>query len=161
MKLFLSLFTILSIFIISCTNTKKERIQIKFKYEIINEDIDKNLFYINWKDTLGLNEGYTPNSINEKTKELWCYITNKQNDTLGYYKGLSTSQTGTFFQSKDSLIILNFKIGPTMFPEKFKNDTTGMKAYFKKNKLPIELKPFEFNLKNNVNKEFEVTLEEK
>ncbi|MCX2681418.1 hypothetical protein OOZ15_15800 [Galbibacter sp. EGI 63066] len=145
-----------------CKETnKQDKSKIQLKYEIIPEDYDRNLYYVNWTDTLGLSEGYLPNKILKRPKEIWCFVTNQENDTLGYYKGLSMAQTFCYFQTTDSIVTLNFMIGLNMFPDKFENDSTGAKAYWEVNKTPIEFEPIKINIKNGLRKEFEVELNEK
>lgn len=154
---------ILMILIISgCKETSKpDKSKIQLKYEIFPEDYDRNLYYVDWTDSLGLSEGYLPDKILKRPKEIWCFVTNNQNDTLGYYYGLSMAQTFCYFQTTDSIVTLNFMIGLNMFPEKFENDTLGAKAYWEANKTPIEFEPIEVNIKTDLRKEFEVELNEK
>ena len=141
--------------------SKPDKAKNQLKYKIISEDYGRNLYYVEWTDTLGLSEGYLPDKILKRPKEIWCFVTNNQNDTLGYYHGLSMAQTFCYFQTTDSIVTLNFMIGLNMFPDKFENDTTGAKAYQEANKTPIEFEPIEVNIKTDLRKEFEVELYEK
>ncbi len=138
----------------------KPKIKIRLTYEVIPEDYNRNLYYIEWQDTLGKSEGYLPNKIYKRPKEVWCVVTNKKNDTLGYYKGLSTAQTLAYFQTTDTIVILNFMAGLNMFSDKFDNDKKG-KEYWEANRLPIEFEPIDFNVKTNLLKKFEIELKEK
>ena len=136
-------------------------------FEIIPEDYDRNLYTVEWKDTLGQSEGYQGEEFTKRPKEIWCVITNERKDTLGYYRGLSTAQTFAGFQSKDTIVTLNFLIGLNFFTDKFENGQS--KADFEKaardysieNKLPIVFKPIKINLKTDLRKKFSVELEEK
>ena len=134
---------------------------MQLKYEIIPEDYERNLYSVDWTDTLGLSEGYLADKIFERPKEIWCFVINNENDTLGYYHGLSTPQTFCYFQTTDSIITLNFMIGLNILPRKFEKDTTGAKEYFESNKTPVEFKPVKVNIKSDLRKEFEVELNEK
>ncbi|MFC0879011.1 hypothetical protein ACE01N_20620 [Saccharicrinis sp. FJH2] len=153
---------LLIMMLFGCKETSKpDKTRIQLKYEIIPEDYDRNLYYVDWTDTLGLSEGYLPDKILKRPKEIWCFVTNNQKDTLGYYHGLSMAQTFCYFQTTDSIVTLNFMIGLNMFPDKFEKDTTGAKAYLEANKIPIEFKPIKVNIKTELRKEFEVELNEK
>ena len=141
------------------TETMKTKIQLT--YEVIPEDYDRNLYYVNWIDTLGLGEGYLPDKLLERPKEIWCIISNKESDTLGHYTGLSMAQTFAYFQTTDSIVTLNFMIGLNISPDKFKNDTTGLMAYWEANKTPVEFEPFEVNIYKELRKKTEIELKEK
>jgi hypothetical protein len=127
----------------------KSKEKIKLTFQIIPEDYDKNLYVVEWKDTLGIKQGY---NIIERPKEIWCIITNRSNDTLGYYRGQSTAQTFAYFQSTDSIVTLNFMIGLTLFRSAESLD-------IKQN--PICFEPVEINLNIDLRKEFEMILKEK
>ena len=138
-------------------NTKK----IQLSYEIIPEDYDRNLYYVNWNDTLGLSEGYLPEKFLKRPKELWCFITNKRNDTLGYYKGLSMPQSFAGFQTTDTIVTLNFMIGLNILPEKFDTDTNGAMEFYRANKNPIEFEPVDINIRTDLRQTFKRELKEK
>lgn len=147
--------------ILGCHETNQpDKIKIQLKYQITPED-DNHYYLIEWIDTLGQSEGFSSDRITKRTKEIWCFITDNQKDTLGYYKGLSTPQTFCYFQSKDSVITLNFMIGQNMFPNKFEKDTLSFKNYNKTNKKPIEFNPIEVNILTELRKEIKVELYEK
>lgn len=144
-----------------CAEKKhREKGEIKLTYTIVPEDFERNLYYVDWEDTLGLSEGYLPDNILGRPKEIWCFITNKKKDTLGYYHGQSMAQTYCGFQSKDSIVVLNFMVGLNMFPNAFDKDTTGLMAYWEAHKTPIALEPIEVNLETDLRKDFEVILKE-
>lgn len=128
-------------------NNSKEKIKLTF--QIIPEDYDKNWYSVEWKDTLGIKQGY--NTI-ERPKEIWCVITDRNDDTLGYYRGRSTAQTFTYFQPTDSIITLNFMIGLTLFRSAKSLDPKQNPVYFE---------PVKINLNTDIRKEFEMILEEK
>jgi hypothetical protein len=153
---------LLIIALLGCKETNKPiKSKILLKYEIIPEDFERNLYYVDWTDTLGLCEGYLPEKSLQRPKEMWCLVTNSKNDTLGYYHGRSMAQTYCYFQAIDSIITLNFMIGLNMFSDKFENDTAGAKAYWEANKTPIEFEPIMVNLKSDLRKVREVELIEK
>ena len=159
-RIFIVILVVVAFF--GCKQTSSpEKTKIQLKYEIIPEDYERNLYYVDWTDTLGLSEGYLPDKILKRPKEIWCLVTNNQNDTLGYYHGLSMAQTFCYFQTTDSIVNLNFMIGLNMFPDKFENDTAGAKAYWETNKIPIEFEPVNVNIKYELRKEFEIELNEK
>ena len=138
----------------------KTKVKIKLVYEVIPEDYDRKLYSISWQDTLGKSEGYLPKKILRRPKEIWCFVTNKKMDTLGYYKGLSTAQTFAYFQTTDTIVILNFKAGLNIFSDKFDNDKEG-KKHWDTNKTSAEFEPIDFNIKTGLRKKFEIELTEK
>jgi hypothetical protein len=140
---------------------------MKISFDIIPEDYERNLYSVEWKDTLGQAEGYKGNKLIKRPKEVWCVITNDRKDTLGYYQGLSTAQTFAGFQSKDTIVTLNFMIGLNFFTDKFdsgKSIADYEKAahdYSKDNKLPIVFEPIQINLKTDLRKKYDIELKEK
>lgn len=130
---------------------------MKLAFEVIPEDYDRNLYYVNWQDTVGESEGYLPAKMLKRPKEIWCVITNKNNDTLGHYTGRSMAQTTAYFQTTDTVVILNFMIGLNMFSDKLDDEKTG-REYWEANKTPIEFKPIHFNMKSDQRKKFELEL---
>lgn len=142
-------------------STQPNKHKLQLKYEIVPENYESNSYYVDWTDTLCLGEGYLPNNILKRPKEIWCFVTNNKNDTLGYYHGLSMAQTFCYFQTTDSIVNLNFMIGLNMFPDKFEKDTTGLMSYWVSNKKPIEFEPIKVSINSDLRKEFEVVLNEK
>jgi hypothetical protein len=148
----------------SANNTKSK---MRLTFELIPEDLDRSLYYIEWKDTLGQAEGYQRNNLLKRPKEVWCIITNDSKDTLGCYKGLSTAQTFTGFQSKDTIVILNFMIGLNYFTDKFETGQSiveyanAAQEYSIINKLPIIFEPIKINLKSDLRKKYDIELKEK
>jgi hypothetical protein len=145
-------FIFLFLILLSCNsrnpaNKSKEKINLTF--QIIPEDYEKNWYVVEWKDTLGIKQGY---NVIERPKEIWCIITNRSNDTLGYYRGQSTAQTFAYFQPTDSIVTLNFMIGLTLF--------RSAKSLELKQDL-ICFEPVEINLNTDLKKEFEMILKEK
>jgi len=140
--------------------------RMKLTYQIIPEDED--LYYVEWKDTLGLNDGYHKDVLNwiKRPKETWCIITNEKADTLGYYLGLSTAQSFAYFKTTDSIIILNFMIGLNFFSDIFDNQTTlvdhqkAAQEYLNRHGLPLKYRPLKINLNKEIRKEFEIELKE-
>jgi len=134
---------------------------MQLTYEIIPEDHDRNYFTVMWTDTLGLSEGYLPEKYPSRPKEIWCFVTNYENDTLGYYKGMSMPHRYCDFKSTDSIITLNFMIGLNILPGQFENDTTGKAAYLKDNLTPKEFEPIRVNINTDLRQKFTVELKEK
>lgn len=155
--------------LISCgqqNNTeKKSRSTLRLTFEVIPEGTAS--YSIQWKDTLGQAEGYTGSKWLTRPKEIWCVITNLRDDTLGYYKGLSTAQSFTYFDSTDSLVQLNFMVGLNFFSDKFGSgeDMTAFiinaRQYAEDNRLPIVFEPILLNLKTDLRKKYDIVLKEK
>jgi hypothetical protein len=80
-----------------------------------------------------------------------CAQPQKNNqDTLGYYKELSTPQTFLAFQSTDSIITINFLTGYNNFSEAFTGDTSS-----------IHFEPVIVNLQRDWRKQISIELVEK
>ena len=133
---------------------------MQVSFQIVPEDISRKWYSLSWEDTLGLSEGYLPENQYRRPKELWCVVTNTNQDTLGYYTGLSTAMSFCNFQSDDSLIQLNFSIGWSMFQSK--------EHYFSEEEIkeilkeyPIEFKPIVLHLDTCIRRDITVILEEK
>ncbi len=164
---------LLFITIVSCNFSKnqdnKEKTKMRLSFQVIPEDYERNIYSIEWNDTLGQSEGYLKGELNwiKRPQEVWCVITNNKCDTLGYYQGLSTAQSFTYFQTTDSTIILNFMIGLNFFTDQFE-DVMDKDVYLKKaqdysieHNLPIEFKPIAFDMKTELRQDFKIELEQK
>ena len=160
---------IILLFLISCRQTdhSAEKVKTKLTYEVFPEEHERKLYTIQWKDTLGQKEGYVEGKWLKRPKEIWCIVTNNNNDTLDYYMGLSTAQNFLTFESSDTIITLNFMIGLNFFSDKFGSgkDMTefqnNAKQYSKENRLPIAFKPIILNLKTDLRKKYNIELKEK
>ena len=85
---------------------------MKMDIEIFPEDFNGG-YSLSWKDTLCSNFADDKRYLEKRPYELNCYILNKNNDTLGYYIGLSSPRQWTYFQTKDStdsMIYLNYSV---------------------------------------------------
>lgn len=134
---------------------------MRLSFEIIPEDFERNLYYVEWKDTLGQSEGYQGDKFIKRPKEVWCVITNGIKDTLGYYRGLSTARTFAGFQSKDTIVTLNFMIGLNFFTDKFENAQSLADYESNNQKLPMIFEPIQINLKTDLRKKYDIELIEK
>jgi len=151
---------------VNSENNAKERMRLEFR--VIHEDDKRNLYYVEWKDTLGVGVGYHEDLLKwlKRPKETWCIITNANSDTLGYYYGLSTAQSFANFQSTDSVINLNFMIGLNFFSDLFENKVTlfehqkAAQEYIEEQSLPLEFKPLTINVNKDQNRWIEIELEE-
>lgn len=124
MRLFHILLILVVIF--SCSNSETEQPfnSMKLNVEIVPE-FDKGGFSIAWDDTLGHRFSNEKRYLEIRPFDLHCYVLNKNNDTLGYYRGLSTPRQWTYFQThnKDSLIFLKFSVGINHFSTYLANQT--------------------------------------
>jgi len=120
--------------LLGCVNEpKKPNIkQMKIGIKIIPEN-NSGAYAIHWNDTLGLkfnNQGtrlenrpqelhlYILNMLENRPQELHLYILNMENDTIGFYRGLSSPRQFAYFQTtknKDSIIDLRFSMGVNHF----------------------------------------------
>lgn len=158
-KICITIFLLVHLF--SCSRKKepvsKTSEKIRITFEIIPEDYDRNLYYVEWKDTLRFPQG---DGVLEEPKEIWCVVTSKSNDTLGYYKGLSMAQTFAYFQPDDSVVILNFMIGIDFFSDVLKTDRERTE-YVESGKYPVEFEPIEINIYTDLRKKLEKELKGK
>ncbi len=87
---------------------------MEIELEVICEDIEKNLFVISWKDTLGQSQGL---NVIDRPMELHCTV---RSDTalIAYYRGMSTSRSFIGFIAADSIVRLHFAPRPSLFRSK-------------------------------------------
>ncbi|MGV9011847.1 MAG: hypothetical protein ACOH13_04565 [Flavobacteriales bacterium] len=142
-------------------NNVQDKVKMSLTYEITPEDYDQNWYTVSWEDTLGQSEGYLAQDIGGRPKEVWCFITNQAQDTLGYYRGLSTATSFASFIATDTTVTLNFMIGLSMFPDKFQNDTTGASSYWQANHIPTSFEPIDVNIRTELREPIETVLKEK
>ncbi|MCD7900566.1 MAG: hypothetical protein LUH22_12050 [Bacteroides sp.] len=148
-------YIILLLILFSCGQESNSKEKIKLTFQVNHER--GNWYSIHWKDTLGKGDGYHEDDLTfiKRPKEIWCVITDLQNDTLGYYQGMSTAQTFAYFHTTDTVVILNFMTGLNLFPDRTLEDKRET------NKYPIRYEPIEFKLVSRVGEEMEIELKEK
>lgn len=141
-----------------CTSPSRkpaaDKNQMKITIEIVPEDLEKKWYTLVWEDTLGQHADYTRN----RPFEMWCVIKSKQGDTLGYYKGMSTSFNFCNFQTTDSLITLYFRTGLTLdfnFDDKSQDEIKRIYDTYQ----PVAYKPVEVNIYHSLRKKTTLILE--
>ena len=147
MKIILFILIVLSIFI-SCRNVAAGRTKMRLKILLQVVPEGDSSYSISWKDTLGLSRGYT---LSNRPAELWCYLKSK-NDTIGYYKGLSTPSDFTYFSTTDSIIKVSFILGYNIFSEKIILDS------IKSDEHLVHFEPIFINIKTDLRKDIDVVL---
>jgi hypothetical protein len=135
---------------------------MKMGIEIIPE-FKNGGYSLSWNDTLY--ESQFRNEVfflENRPQELYCYILNNKNDTLGYYRGLSSPRQWTYFQTTentDSIINLKFSVGTNHFSEFLSEQS---KEYIEKfngnNKERIDFKSVKVDLKTDLRKKMEIEL---
>lgn len=138
------------------TSSSKAKMQISF--EVIPEDYALHLYNIVWEDTCGQSEGYGSDKI-KRPQEIWCFITNSHNDTLGYYYGMSTAQTFAAFQTTDSIVTVQFITGFNFFSDRFRAPKEAIDYAFDHH-LPIAYQPLHINLKTDLRKKTLLVLQQ-
>lgn len=147
-------------FLIGCAeNPGKLSIdRMKMNIEIIPEDF-KGGYSISWNDTLGKSQGF---AIDNRPYELHCYITNNQNDTLGYYRGLSSPRQFAYFRTKgkkDSIINVKFRVGINHFSEfLFEQSQEYIDKFNANSKERIEFETLRLDLNSILRKKTEIEL---
>jgi len=139
--------------IFSCNLNKKD--QIKIEIDFYPED--KEYSILEWKDTLGKHLNL---EFYERPIELCCTVLNQKTDTIGYYRGLSSSPKNyLYFKHSDAIAFLHFKTEVNIFSEIF----DGMKEkdfqnYILENKIGTEYQPIKIILKDNPRQNFKTQL---
>lgn len=139
----------------SCTDKPRKLVinQMKIEIEIIPESTNGS-YSISWNDTLCSKFNSDWNYLQKRPYELYCHIFDNVKDTIGYYRGLSTPQRFTYFQTKnntDSIIYLKFSIGINYFSENIEN--SNVNSY-----EPIEFRAIKIDLRKNVKKKMDIVL---
>lgn len=142
-------------FYTSCTNKpqKKEIKQMKIEIEIIPESTNGS-YSIAWNDTLCSEFKSDWNYLQKRPYELHCHILDKENDTIGYYRGLSSPQQFTYFHTNDnsdSIIYLRFSVGVNSFSEYIESCNESIYE-------PIEFKPIKIDLRLDMRKKINYIL---
>ena len=136
---------------------------MSIEFEVIPE-FGNNKYVINWADTLGSKFESEWNYLQIRPLELNCYITNINEDTLGFYQGLSSPRQFTYFQtntSKDSIINIDFSVGINHFSEFLFEQTSEYINEFNKNNLKkIKFNRIRLNLKSDLRKRVDIELVE-
>ncbi len=146
-KLLLGLFLLTTLF--SCDDrnqTTNDKIKMKVTLELIPED--DSSYSLTWIDTIGLKNNDTEM---DRPIELWCIVKN-QNDTVGYYQGLSSPMNFTYFTTKDSIVDVFFMTGYNWFSEKVTEE------YVRINGKPITFAPIYINTKTDLRRKLEFVL---
>lgn len=134
----------------SCKNTSENKLANKESLKIVIEVVPEgdSSFSISWKDTVGQSKGY---KLRNRPSEIWCFVQAKD-DTVGYYRGLSTPADFTYFTTRDTIVTVTFMIGPNIFSEQRNNSENTLQ------RTAIEFNPIHLNLKNAVRKPIELVL---
>ena len=168
MKILIKILILISILSTGCIkNENKEHSSIDkmgLAIEII-PDFGDTGYSISWKDTLCSEFKNEWNYLDLRPYELYCYITNRNNDTLGYYRGLSTPRQFTYFDTKsevDSIIKIDFSVGINHFSEFLAKQTPEYIDQFNhRNKERIVFEKVEFNLNRDLRKKVSLELARK
>uniref|UniRef100_UPI00404A8B04 hypothetical protein n=1 Tax=Flavobacterium sp. TaxID=239 RepID=UPI00404A8B04 len=119
-------------------------------------------YFISWNDTLCSEYKSDWNYLQKRPYELYCHIFNKERDTLGYYRGLSSPRQFTYFQTKpntDSIIDLEFSVGINHFSEFLAEQSEEyINSFNEKFEERIEFKPIRVDLKTDLKKKLEIEL---
>jgi len=134
---------------------------MKMEIEIYLE-FEPDGYFISWNDTL-CSEFITDwNYLEKRPYELYCHIFNKERDTLGYYRGLSSPRQFTYFRTgeeTDSIIDLEFSVGINHFSEFLYEQSEDYINRFNENfEERIEFKSIRLDLKTDLKKKIEIEL---
>ncbi|AXG71782.1 hypothetical protein KORDIASMS9_04040 [Kordia sp. SMS9] len=119
-------------------------------------------YFISWNDTSCSEFKSSWNYLQKRPYELYCHIFNKERNTLGYYRGLSSLRQFAYFQTKpntDSIIDLEFSIGINHFSEFLAEQSDDyINNFNEKFEEKIEFKPVRVDLKTDLKKKIEIEL---
>jgi hypothetical protein len=151
---------------VSCSNrpyTIDEK-NIPIQLEIIPEDGNGG-YALLWNDSLCPSFLDSSQFLAERPYELYCFVTNSNNDTLGRYTGLSSPRQFTYFQvnpTTDSLINIPFRVGINHFSRYLQQQS---KSYIRKfnqnNTLPVVFETVTLNLNDVKRKKLNIVLQRK
>lgn len=129
--------------------------RLPLTYQVYPET--KGSFAFSWKDTLGEGSGY---HLHDRPMELWCLVMDRQGDTLGLYKGLSTPMRFTYFYPRpgDSLIQVQFEVMGNYWSE-FWQDSTQFPIWKHIADTRKKYKPLQIDMREVLYQEVEVVLE--
>ncbi len=134
---------------------------MKMEIEIIPEDFN-GLYCVKWNDTLCSEFKSDWDYLQKRPYELNCYITNRNNDTLGYYGPMSFQQQIAYFKTidnSDSIVNLNFKIGVNPFSTFLDKQSKGyIDKFNESNKEQTFFKSIQLDLNSVLKKEMEIEL---
>lgn len=152
------------IFSISCSK-RPQQIDVNslpITIEIIPEDTLGGYALV-WNDTLCPEFSDSPRFLEERPYELYCYIINNQNDTLGKYTGLSSPRQFTYFQTKntnDSLINLHFIVGINHFSRFLQRQPRSyIEQFNQNNKAPVVFNTIPLNINDGLRIKKDIFLE--
>lgn len=160
-------FVIFALFIgVSCSNrpyTIDEK-HIPIQLEIIPEDGNGGYALV-WNDSLCPHFLDSSQFLAERPYELYCFITDINQDTVGKYTGLSSPRQFTYFQinpATDSLITIDFRVGVNHFSRYLQQQS---KSYIRKfnqnNTSPVVFETVTFNLNDVEREKIDVVLKRK
>ena len=129
---------------------------MKLEIEIVPEDFNGG-YSISWNDSLCAEFIATEwDFLQKRPYELNCYITDRNNDTLGYYGPQSFQQQFAYFRTNeksDSIVNLNFKIGINPFSTYLETKSKGyIEKFNKMNEKQTFFKTVELELKSKMQK---------
>ena len=153
---------ILSLFASCSNNFENQNLdRMKMAIEIIPEDSNGG-YSISWNDNLCSDFANDKRYLEKRPNELYCYILNEKNDTLGYYRGCSSPRQWTYFHTvdnTDSIIYLRYRVGINQFSSFLAEQTKDYIYKFnERNKKPIEFKPISLNINSALRKKKEIEL---
>jgi hypothetical protein len=134
---------------------------MKIDIEIIPETFDGG-YSISWNDTLCSEFANDKHFLEKRPNELYCYIINSKNDTLGYYIGLSSPRQWTYFQTvdnTDSIIYLKFCVGINHFSSFLAEQSKEyIDKFNERNNERIEFKPIRLDINSTLRTKKEIEL---
>ena len=129
---------------------------MKLGIEIVPESFNGG-YSISWNDSLCAEFIASEwDFLQKRPYELNCYITDRNNDTLGYYGPQSFQQQFAYFSTinkSDSIVNLNFKIGINPFSTYLETKSKDYIEKFNKvNERQTVFEPVQLELKSSLQK---------
>lgn len=151
------------VFLAACSSMpKKLNIEtLEIEIEVVPEDYNGG-YLLSWVDGLCLEFNTDHRYLENRPYELYCFITNRHNDTLGYYSGLSSPRQFTYFQTSDtndSLINIKFLVGTNHFSGFLAEQSQKYIDQFNENNSDrIEFETVQLDISKILHKKIEINL---
>jgi hypothetical protein len=117
---------------------------LEISIEVLGEG--GNYYSVAWDDTIGMRDSHL---LYNRPLELWCHVLSVRNDTLGYYRGMSTPMTFAYFETTDSLVILQFAKAFNHFSDAFTSEQ-ARRRFWEKHREPVEYESIRIDLRDQV-----------
>lgn len=167
MKCMYRFISAIGIVLLSACSSMPKKLNIEtlaIEIEVVPEDYNGS-YSLSWVDGLCPEFNIDNRYLEDRPYELYCFITNRQNDTLGYYSGLSSPRQFTYFETNDtndSIINIQFLVGTNHFSAFLAEQSEEYIQQFNENNSDrIEFETVQLDLSKILRKKIEINLTNK